>query len=182
MNATECLKLNLGSRDRSMPGFKNMDIDRHEGVDYIGDVSDLSRFADDSISEIFASNILEHFPHTRTLEVLMEWHRVIAPWGKLYLSVPDFARCAYIYKTYGMSPWLQNFIVGDQGYKTAFHYAIFDEKRLVALCKQAGFSKFERVKFFDFSSKKDCSNNVYTEDLKPISINAVVTKWPETAK
>ncbi len=49
MIATEDIRLNLGSRDRKIPGFKNMDIDAHEGVDIVGDVSDLSMFEDESV-------------------------------------------------------------------------------------------------------------------------------------
>ncbi len=176
MIATDDIRLNLGSRDRKIPGFLNMDIDAHEGVDIVGDVSDLSRFEDGSVHQVFASNVLEHFPHPQTLSVLKEWHRVLRPGGILFVSVPDFARAVEIYKHLGLEDWIQNFICGDQGYKTAFHYAIFDDHRLRDLVLKAGFRECSLVEFFPFAAKGDCSNNVSTYDRKPVSLNAVVRK------
>lgn len=159
-----------------MAGYLNMDVDAHPGVDYVGDVSDLSRFTDGSIDKVFASNILEHFPHVRTLEVLKEWRRVLRVGGTLYLSVPDFARTVTIYRAEGLKDWIQNFICGDQTYKTAFHYAIFDENRLRNLTLMAGFHECSFVESFDFADPKDCSNMISTFDAKPVCLNAVVRK------
>jgi predicted SAM-dependent methyltransferase len=66
-------------------------VDVHEGplVDIQGDISDLSRFESGSVTEIYASHCLEHFPHVRTLDVLKEWRRVMAKGGKVFVSVPD---------------------------------------------------------------------------------------------
>lgn len=176
MIATEALKLNLGSRDRSMPGFKNMDCEAHPGVDFVGDVSDLSRFEDGSVSAIFASNILEHFPHIRTHNVLTEWKRVLKTGGTLYLSVPDFARAVELYQKCGLNDWIQNFLMGDQPYPTAFHYAIFDENRLRMVLMSVGFRECYRVESFPFADKNDCSHNLSTMDGRHVSLNMVVRK------
>lgn len=176
MIATETLKLNLGSRDRFIPGYKNMDIDAHPGVDFVGDVSDLSRFEDCSVSAVFASNILEHFPHTRTNNVLTEWKRVLRPGGALYLSVPDFSRAVEIYHSCGLKDWIQNQLMGDQEYATAFHYAIFDEKRLRDIVMDVGFRECSAVERFEFADKNDCSNNVSNIDGKLVSLNMVARK------
>lgn len=176
MLTMEALRLNLGSRTRKMAGYKNMDIDAHPGVDFVGDVADLSRFESGSVSSIFASNILEHFPHTKTAEVLTEWKRVLKSGGILYLSVPDFARAVEIYRQRGLEDWVQNFLMGDQPYATAFHYALFDEKRLRKIVLEAGFRECSCVEFFNFADPDDCSNNVSNVDGKPVSLNAVVVK------
>jgi len=172
----ESLKINLGSRDRKIPGFKNIDIYEHPGVDYVGDVSDLSRFKDREVSEIFASNILEHFPHTKTLDVLKEWHRVLEDGGRLYLSVPNFRRAIQIYLKTGFKDWIQNFIMGDQAYPTAFHYAIFDEVKLIELVMAAGFKSAETVIDFGFADQKDCSTIRSNLDGQHVCLNMVVTK------
>lgn len=39
----ERIRLNLGSRTRSLPGFKNVDIDNHAGVDIVCDVANIHR-------------------------------------------------------------------------------------------------------------------------------------------
>jgi predicted SAM-dependent methyltransferase len=172
----EPLKLNLGSRDRAMKGFQNMDIDAHEGVDFVGDVSDLSRFENESVEEIFSSHILEHFEHTRTEDVLKEWFRVLKPMGKLYVAVPDFRRCVELYFQVGLNQWIVNFLCGDQGYKTAFHYNLFDEPRLSQMLKRVGFVEVYRVDEFEMSLPRDCSNLASTHDGERVSLNLVAIK------
>lgn len=168
--------LNLGSRNRAIPGFINMDIDAHPGVDVVGDVANLSRFEDGSVAEIMGSHVLEHFPHPKTLSVLKEWHRVLAPGGVLYVAVPDFRRTVELYIKTGLNSWVQNFLMGDQGYATAFHYAIFDEMRLKDLLKEAGFSEVSRVANFPIGDEKDCSRNISSLDGQPVSLNMVAVK------
>lgn len=153
-----------------------MDIDKHEGVDIVGDIADLGQFGDWSVKAIYASHCLEHFPHTRTLAVLKEWHRVLESGGKLYIAVPDFERATQIYAHAGLNDWIVNFLCGDQGYATAFHYAIFDEARLSALLKEAGFSESFRVEQFPIGDPADCSTNVSTLDGEPVSLNLIAIK------
>lgn len=174
--AIEKLKLNLGSRDRAIPGFKSMDCDPHSGVDLVGDVGDLSRFADGSVSEIYASHILEHFPHPQTMSVLKEWARVLEPGGILYVAVPDFNRTVEIYQEYGFADWVLNYLWGDQGYKSAFHYAGFDFERLKKLLLEAGFAEASQVDNFPVGHPKDCSTNVFNLDGKPVSLNVVAVR------
>lgn len=170
------LKLNLGARNRAIPGFNGMDCDAHPGVDFVGDVFDLSRFADGSVSEIYGSHVLEHAPHPRTLAVLKEWARVLEPGGVLYVAVPDFKRTVEIYLKRGLNNWVQNFLMGDQGYATAFHYAIFDEGRLRNLLREAGFSEASAVHEFPIGDPGDCSRLASDCDGKLVSLNMVAIK------
>lgn len=173
MNAISVVGLNLGSRNRAIPGYLNMDCDAHEGVDILGDVSDLSRFEDASVGNIYASHVLEHFPHTQTLSVLKEWRRVLAPGGVLYVAVPDFKRTVELYLRTGLNAWVVNFLWGDQGYKTAFHYAGFDARYLGDLLKEAGFSESSQVGNFPIGDIHDCSRNISSLDSRAVSLNMV---------
>lgn len=166
----EKIKLNLGSRNRTLPGFKNMDCDPHPGVDFVGDVSDLSRFANGEIDEIYASHVLEHFPSDKTLPVLKEWGRVLKTNGILYVAVPDFRRAVELYLRLGLNDWVQNYLWGDQHYPTAFHYAGFDEQKLTRLLSGAGFCDVQKVGQFDLG-QDDCSTHVSTWDHKSVSLN-----------
>lgn len=168
--------LNLGSRNRAIPGFLSMDCDAHEGVDIVGDISDLSRFEDGSVEEIYASHSLEHFPHPQTISVLKEWHRVLAPGGKLYVAVPDFQRCVELYGYSGINQWLLDYVSGGQEYETAYHKAIFDEDRLSGLLKEAGFAESFRVEAFPIGDPEDCSNLVHNYDGLPVSLNMIAVK------
>ena len=176
MIETKEIRLNLGARNKPVEGFLGMDIDPHDGIDFVGDVSDLSRFKDESVSEILASHILEHFPHPRTLAVLREWHRVLISGGRLLIAVPDLSRAMDIYKKFGQSDWLIRWLWGDQEYKTAYHYVGFDEDRLTGLLLSAGFSDVFRVEELPSHAEKDCSSNVFNMDGLPVSLNMVATK------
>lgn len=175
MIATE-LKLNLGSRESHIDGFQNMDCDPHKGVAHVGDISDLSRFKDGEVSEIYASHCLEHFPHDRTVDVLKEWCRVLRPSGILYVAVPDFARVVELYSSVGVSRWVQDYVNGGQEYPTAYHYAIFDDAKLRDLLLKAGFSEASRVELFPVHAPSDCSTHCSTFDGKPVSLNMVAVK------
>ena len=172
----EKIKLSLGSRDRVIEGFKNMDIDPHPGVEFVGDVSDLSRFEDNSVSEIMSSHVLEHFEYHRTVKVLKEWLRVLEPGGKLYVAVPDFERCVELYGMIGLDEWIVRFLCGDQEYKTAYHYNLFDENRLTKLLAEAGFADSFRVEEFDMAPEQDCSNLASNIDNERVSLNMICTK------
>lgn len=176
MIATAIAGLNLGSRNRSIPDFLNMDIDQHDGVDIVGDISDLSRFEDNSIPVIYASHVLEHVGFHKTIPTLREWYRVLRPGGILYLAVPDFARCVELYQTFGLSDWHVRYLMGDQLYKTAYHHDLFDEPRLARILGEVGFSEYQRVEAFPLGDPGDCSNGKSTFDDKPVSLNLVVTK------
>lgn len=178
MQAIADLKLNLGSRHRSLAsyGFKNMDCELHEGVDFVGDVSDLSRFESGSVSEIYASHILEHFQHNKTLDVLKEWHRVLEKEGILYVGVPDFKRAVEIYQRIGfLDSWIIHWLYGDQEYSTAFHYNAFDKARLQSLLEEVGFREISQVDEFPFRLG-DCSKLVSNLDKKSVSLNMVAIK------
>ena len=47
-------------------------------------------YADNSVDEIKAFHIIEHFHFFEIKEVLNEWYRVLKPGGRLYLETPDF--------------------------------------------------------------------------------------------
>lgn len=154
-----------------------MDCDPHPGVDVVGDVGDLSRFPDGSVEAIHASHVLEHFPHPKTPEVLKEWARVLTDGGLLYVAVPDFKRTVEIYLKSGfLSDWVVNYLWGDQGYKTAYHYTGFDEGRLRGLLLGAGFSEASRVDVLPVNDPLDCSNNKSNIDGKSVSLNMVCVR------
>ena len=55
-------KLLVGLHFKLKDGWKILNIQKFDGVDYQGDISDLSQFEDNSIDEIYASHVVEHVP------------------------------------------------------------------------------------------------------------------------
>lgn len=86
------LRLNLGAGEDRRDGYLSVDL-RSDIADLLADVTRLP-FADESVAEILASDLLEHFPATRTVQILAEWHRVLVPGGKLTLRVPNLLALA----------------------------------------------------------------------------------------
>lgn len=164
------IRLNLGGRGKSIDGFTT--VDRWEGPgDHIrADVSDLSMFEDSSVSEIYASHILEHFSHKRTVNVLSEWRRVLKKGCKAYIAVPDFDACVELYKKNGLVSVLLNLIHGDQIYDLAFHYCSFTFATLAASCHESGFSNVRRIKHFPYGLS-DCSELTSTHEGLRLSLN-----------
>lgn len=172
---TQTFKLNLGCHNSIRPGYINIDKDRYPGVDLVSDVSKID-LPDGCASEVYASNILEHFSHTRTLEVLKEWYRLLTPSGILAISVPDFDRAIEIYKQKGLCDWVVNFLWGDQGYEGANHFCAFNEERLTELLKDTGFKDISRVEKLPGNDMSECSNLVSNVDYKLVCLNMVAIK------
>lgn len=84
--------MNLGSGDDRREGYVNVDL-RADVADVVAHVHRLP-FADSSILEILANDILEHFPQDSFQEVLREWRRVLKPGGFLQLRVPNIQHLA----------------------------------------------------------------------------------------
>jgi predicted SAM-dependent methyltransferase len=171
------LRLNLGGMgegflDGRIPGFKVVDL--RDGADYQRDVSDLSIFADHSVEEIYSSNVLEHFPIARTVPVLKEWHRVLKPRGKLWLSVPDFDACVRLYKHSGLTEWVQYLIWGDQKHPLNFHYINFTFATAAKALYEAGFRDAKRVLHLPYGIH-DASEHLDNQERKPISLNVEAT-------
>ena len=82
------MKLHIGGKEKK-EGWSILNIQKKEGVDYLGDISDLSQFEDNSIEEIYASHVVEHVNQKNIQKTLNGIYRVLNKNGKVYISVPD---------------------------------------------------------------------------------------------
>ena len=55
-------------------------------------------FKDESATLVYACHVLEYFDRLEVVDVLREWHRVLAHGGVVRLAVPDFAALAEVYR------------------------------------------------------------------------------------
>jgi predicted SAM-dependent methyltransferase len=102
------MKLNLASHGDHKEGYISVDFD-HPKADVKADVTELP-FEDDSVDEVYASHILEHFrsgnnyePHLSNplnpktvFDALAEWQRVLKPGGRLEIKVPDIEKIIWL--------------------------------------------------------------------------------------
>ena len=119
------MKLNIGGLIVK-EGWKILNIQKREGVDYIGDISDLSRFEDNSIDEIYASHVVEHVPQEKIEITLKGIYRVLKSSGKFYVSVPDLDILFHSFRSTLLNIKIKKHILsmvfGGQDDQYDFHY------------------------------------------------------------
>lgn len=81
------LRLNLGCGQHPLPGYVNVDVVAGPGVDLVQDLDAVPwPWADNSVDEIVASNVLEHV--IRFDVVWGEVHRILRSGGRIRIKVP----------------------------------------------------------------------------------------------
>ena len=71
-------------------GWKILNIQPGEGVDFVGDAADLSQFNGETFDEVYASHVIEHLGYQKELPAALRGiHRIIKPGGVFRMSVPD---------------------------------------------------------------------------------------------
>lgn len=77
-----------------------MNAQKHDSVDVVGNVTDLSMFANNTVEEAYASHVYEHLGYQKELPTaLREVHRVLIPGGLLRVAVPDLVILAKMLST-----------------------------------------------------------------------------------
>lgn len=170
------MNINLGCGKHRIKGFKGVDLQKLPTVDYVCDISKL-KFKDDSIDNALASHCLEHFSHTRTLDILGEWYRVLKKDGKLYISVPNWDAVVMMYVKSGvLEDFYIHLIYGNQGAEFENHFTIFNFSRLRGLLSHVGFRKIKQLDNFPFDTSHTCAGLVDNRYKIPISLNIEATK------
>ena len=169
------MKLHIGGKEVK-EGWKILNIQKNYGVDFVGDISDLSQFDDNSIEEIYASHVLEHVAQKNVEKTLKEIHRVLIKNGKFYVSVPDMDILCKVFidpkapQQVKMS--VMRMMFGGQTDEFDFHYFGWNDEFMKDYLFKTGFKKIERVK--SFSLFKDTSD--YAPFGPPISLNVIAYK------
>jgi len=150
--AAEKLRLHIGG-EVPRDGWKILNVQPGEHVDYVADCADLSQFETGTVAEIYASHVLEHLGYLDALPgALAEFHRVLAPGGRLRISVPDLETLCRLF----LHPDLDlegrfhvmRIIFGGQTDPHDFHKAGLTYGFLEDYLRVAGFREIARVDDF----------------------------------
>lgn len=144
------MKLHIGCGAKVLSGYKNIDLLDLPHIDYKTSADNLSMIEDNSIEEIYACHILEHFGRHDVPRVLEEWYRVLKKGGVLRIAVPNFEAIVKVY-TQGVDiEKVMGLLYGGQDYEYNFHYQTFDYSRLQRLLTESNFTNAELYDWKDF--------------------------------
>lgn len=146
-------------------------------------IKNLEMFEKQSVDEIYACHVFEHFKKNEIIDVLNEWFRVLKNGGKLRIAVPDFESVVNLYVSGRYNIELFNgLICGGQKNEYDIHYNIYDEKYLCSLLKKVGFQEVNRYEWRDFLPQNyDDYSKAYIphmdfENGKHMSLNLIAIK------
>lgn len=172
----EPIRLHIGGKE-PRHGWKILDVAPGPCVDYVGDCTDLSRFANGTVSEIYASHVLEHLGYQEELpRALSEIIRVLVHGGSFRVAVPDLDALCRIF----VDPTLNlqqranvmRMIYGGQTDAHDFHKVGLSEDILAYFLQAAGFRMATRV--VNFGLFEDSSTHCMLG--RPISLNVIAHK------
>lgn len=129
----QSVRLNIGAGQWPLAGYES--VDRKTGQE----AYPLAR-ADNSVEEILASHVLEHFSWRDVPTVLKDWVRALKPGGRIRLAVPDFEDVARRYLA-GQPIDVQGYVMGGHCDTNDHHGTIFDRESLTEAMIQAGLER-----------------------------------------
>lgn len=150
------MKLHIGCGEKYLPGYKHLDARKFPHVDYVtDDLSNLSMFENNTIEEIYACHILEHFTREEMESgiILKEWYRILKDGGILRIAVPNFEAIVDEYLSSKNLDSLMGLLYGGQDYEYNFHFQTYDFNRISHLLKNIGFSEIKTYDWKDFLPK-----------------------------
>jgi FkbM family methyltransferase len=175
-------RLHVGGKQRS-DAWEILNVNPAPQVDHVCNANDLSRFANDTFSAIYASHIVEHFDYRGELSsALREWLRVLVPGGLVFISVPDLNVLGrlLVEKT-GLTTderfFVMRMLFGGHTDAHDYHLAGLNEEFLTRFLREAGFRDIRRVG--DFGLFNDTSS-VEFKGVR-VSLNMIAEK-PRAAK
>lgn len=138
------IRLNLGSGPFPLKDYTNVDLYRSADVQM--NAITLPGYEINSVDEIRASHLLEHFGKGPGIHAVRRWYQVLKPGGKITIIVPDVVQSIrWWLEAYDRGEHVWNFrsqcIWGDQAHDGEYHRWGYDDKRLYALLVETGFKE-----------------------------------------
>ena len=142
------MNLHVGGKEKQ-DGWKILNIQSGENVDFLGDISNLEQFPDQSCEKIYGSHVLEHVRQNDIAKTLTGIRRILKPGGQFLVSVPDWDILCHLFINPIASMEVKwhalRMMLGGQVDPYDFHYVGFNEQILYNFLKDAGFSDADRV-------------------------------------
>jgi len=176
------MKLHLGCGKKHLPDYVHIDVIDYDHIDYVSDISELTFIEDNTVEEIYACHVLEHFKRNQINKVLKEWFRILNVNGILRISVPNFESVVDYYKETNDLMSLQGLLYGGQTYDYNYHHVTFDFKLLSSFLTKAGFKNIQHYDWEGFLPENyDDYSRAYIPHMdfkngKLMSLNIICSK------
>ncbi len=133
------IRLNIGAGHITPDDYVNVDMRELPGIDVVAGVDKLP-FDPGSVTEIFSSHVVEHFPEQQLRRTLLPyWVGLLKPGGTFRAIVPDFDAMTHAYSKGEMTfEALREVTYGSQEYEGDFHYNGFSPASLLAMLVDSG--------------------------------------------
>jgi predicted SAM-dependent methyltransferase len=173
--ASALMWLHIGGKEPK-PGWKILNAMNFEGVDFSGDVRDLSRFPDGCCEKVYASHVMEHIGQRDFATTLTGINRILCKGGEFYFSAPDLETLCRLFLNPELGPaerfHVMRMMFGGQIDDYDFHYIGLTNEFMLDFLRQSGFSSARRVESFGlFDDTSD-----YKPYGVPISLNLIAIK------
>lgn len=112
----------------------------------------LNEIENNTCEIIYASHLLEHFPHVEVPDILSTWYKKLKAGGRIILNVPDLEwACKQLlklekgylldgyYNTFGGEHGLLSIFYGSQSHLGEFHQSAYTINSFTELLQRVGF-------------------------------------------
>lgn len=152
------VRMNLGCGPVAIPGYINVDVVEHPGVDKVFDLRDLDQHVtEDTVHEYYMRHVLEHFYPEEARSILSQMFKTLRPGGVVNVIVPNLEFHAKQLINICVCDTVEN--QRDHFFKSVFgwrdpkrggnawdaHHWGYDEQELRTFLIEAGFVLVQRV-------------------------------------
>ena len=124
MNKDAAVKLHLGCGTNKLPGWVNVDSVQRCEPDLVHDLTEPLPYSDQSVDEVLAEDLLEHFDKYMRFVVFADWVRVLKVGGRITLQVPDFKKILFKFFKFGFDNFV-DFIFGENMWRSEIYNGHF---------------------------------------------------------
>ena len=118
------MKLHLGCGTKKMAGWVNIDSVKSVGPDVVHDLTKPFHYADLTVDEVLAEDLLEHFDKYMRFIVFYEWVRVLKINGIITLQVPNFKKLLWRYFKLGYTNFV-DMVFGENMWNSKMYIGHF---------------------------------------------------------
>jgi predicted SAM-dependent methyltransferase len=130
-------KLHIGSGPLVREGWTNVDLELHDGVDFVLDVREGLPFHD--VSYIYAEHFIEHLTHDEGLRFLKECRSALEAGGVLRLSTPNLD---WVWETQYRKPSsIEDCFAINKSFRGWGHQFLYNVQTLTAALRDSGFAE-----------------------------------------